>query len=227
MTSARSEVLAFDVNETLLDLVVLDPLFADAFGDAAQRAAWFQTMLQLAFVGGLTGQYVDFTAAQYAALDMLAKRRGRTIDRDRAVAIVDGMRSLPPHPDVPGALSRLREAGFRQVALTNSPLDVARAQLEHAGIIDLVDDVLSADEVKQLKPGPRPYQLVAERLAVPLRDVRLVAAHAWDVSGALAAGARAAFVARPGMVLSPLGPRPDVEGPDVAAVAERLVEMAA
>jgi 2-haloacid dehalogenase len=224
MTAARSEVLAFDVNETLLDLAVLDPLFADAFGDAALRPAWFQTMLQLAFVGGLTGRYVDFTSAQHAALAMLARRTGRTLGHDRALAIVDGMRSLPPHPEVPGALRRLREAGFRQVALTNSPLDVARAQLSHAGIIDLFDDVLSADEVKQLKPGPRPYQLVAERVAVPLSHVRLVAAHAWDVSGALAAGARAAFVARPGMVLSPLGPRPDVEGPDLAAVAESLVE---
>ena len=28
------------------------------------------------------------------------------------------------------------------------------------GLVDLVDDVLSADEVKQLKPGPMPYHLV-------------------------------------------------------------------
>ena len=40
---------------------------------------------------------------------------------------------------------------------------------------------------------------------VPVGDVMLVAAHAWDVSGALAAGTRAAFVARPGMVPSPIG----------------------
>jgi len=224
LTATRSEVLAFDVNETLLDLRALDAPFADAFGDAGLRPAWFQTVLQLAFVGGLTGRYVDFTSAQYAALEMLAERTGRTVPRGRAAAIVDGMRSLPAHPEVPGALLRLREAGFCQVTLTNSPLDVARAQLSHSGTIDLLDDVLSADEVKQLKPGPRPYRLVAERVAVPLSHVRLVAAHAWDVSGALAAGARAAFVARPGMVLSPLGPRPDVEGTDLASVAESLME---
>jgi 2-haloacid dehalogenase len=123
---------------------------------------------------------------------------------------------------VPGSLARLREPGFRQVTLTNSTLTVARAQLDYAGIADAVDDVLSADEVAQLKPGPRPYELVAERTGVALADVMLVAAHAWDVSGALAAGARAAFILRPGMVPSPLGDQPEIVAADVAALAEEL-----
>ncbi len=67
-------VIAFDVNETLLDLRALDPLFADALGDAALRPAWFAAMLQLSFVGGLTGNYVDFTTAQ---------QRGAADDRDQ------------------------------------------------------------------------------------------------------------------------------------------------
>ena len=61
-------ILAFDVNETLLDLSALDPLFERAFGDAALRAQWFAQMLQLAFVGVITGGDVDFTTAQHAAL---------------------------------------------------------------------------------------------------------------------------------------------------------------
>jgi 2-haloacid dehalogenase len=108
------------------------------------------------------------------------------------------------------------------VTLTNSPLPVARAQLAYAGLDGLVDDVLSADEVSELKPGPRPYALVAERTGVALGEVMLVAAHAWDVSGALAAGARAAFIARPGMVPSPLGAQPEIVTADLAALAEEL-----
>ena len=218
----RQPLLAFDVNETLLDLSVLDEPFEELLGDAALRAAWFQAMLQLAFVGGLTGRYVDFTTAQRAALQMLGARLGRDVDERATERIVGGMRRLPPHEEVPAALSRLRDAGFRHVALTNSPLDVARAQLEHAGITQLFDDVLSADEVRQLKPGPAPYALVAERMAVAIGEVMLVAAHAWDVSGALAAGARAAFIARPGMVPSPLGAQPEIIAPDIAALAEEL-----
>src|SRR5262245_6454762 len=164
----RDGVLAFDVNETLLDLSALDGLFADTFGDRAFRSAWFQTMLQLAFVGGLTERYVDFTTAQHAALDILAARIGIQVDEQTADRIVGAMEHLPAHPEVPDALARLREAGYRQVTLTNSPLAVARAQIANAGLAELFDDVLSADEVRQLKPGPRPYRLVADRTGVEL-----------------------------------------------------------
>ncbi len=217
------DVLAFDVNETLLDLSALDPLFEQVFGDAMLRPVWFQTMLQLSFVGGITGNYVDFTSAQHAAIRMIAQRAGRTIEDAEAELIVGGMRRLPPHADVPNALRRLRDAGVRQVSLTNSPLDVVRDQLAFAGLTDAFEAILSADEVHQLKPGPRPYQLVADRTGVPIGSVRLIAAHAWDVSGALAAGAQAAFVARPGAVPSPLGPVPDLVGRDIAEVAELLL----
>jgi 2-haloacid dehalogenase len=215
-----SRVVAFDVNETLLDLGALDPLFERAFGDAAVRGQWFSQMLQLAFVGGLTGRYVDFTTAQRAALAMLAERHGVEPDADEIVA---AMRSLPVHPEVPAALDSLTGP---LAALTNSPLDVAQDQLRNAGIADRFDAILSADQVRALKPRPEPYELVASTFGVPIRDVVLVAAHAWDVAGALSAGARAAFVARPGMVPSPLGPQPEVVGRDLTEVAAALERLA-
>jgi 2-haloacid dehalogenase len=132
------------------------------------------------------------------------------------------MRSLPPHSDVVDGLRALKEAGFRQVTLTNSPLEVAHEQLEFAGLTELFDDVLSADEVKELKPGPEPYRLVAARCGVEISAIRLVAAHSWDVSGALATGAKAAFIRRPGMVLSPIGRQPDLVVDDLRALSARL-----
>ncbi|HEY2636049.1 MAG TPA: haloacid dehalogenase type II, partial [Solirubrobacteraceae bacterium] len=184
-----AEVLAFDVNETLLDLAALDEPFARALGDAAWRPVWFQTMLQVAFTGALTGGYVDFSTAQRAALEMVAARAGATPSDDEAEAILGGMRRLPAHPDVAPALARLREAGVRRLALTNSVLDAARDQLTHAGLIEFFDGVVSADEVGRLKPAPEPYRLAAARAGVPVEPLRRVAAHAWDCSGALAAGA--------------------------------------
>jgi 2-haloacid dehalogenase len=217
-------VVAFDVNETLLDLRALDPLFERGLGSAALRGPWFAQMLQLALVGGLTGRYLDFTTAQRAALAMLAEREGLDLEQDDAEAIVGGMRRLPPHDDAAEALERLADGGLRLAALTNSPLDVAEEQLAGAGLRDRFEAVLSADEVGALKPAPAPYRLVAERLGVAIGDVRLVAAHAWDVAGALAAGCAAAFVARPGMVLSPVGERPDVIGADLREVADQILQ---
>src|SRR5918998_6147511 len=97
-------VVAFDVNETLLDLRALDPLFERSLGSAALRGPWFAQMLQLALVGGLTGRYVDFTTAQRAALAMLAEREGLDLEQDDAEAIVGAMRRLPPHDDAAEAL---------------------------------------------------------------------------------------------------------------------------
>jgi 2-haloacid dehalogenase len=216
-------VIAFDVNETLLDLRALDRHFEALFGSAALRAQWFAQMLQLAFVGGLTGDYVDFTAAQRAALTMLGERHGVALDHAMVAEVVDGMRTLPAHPEVTGALEMLA-GSLRLVALTNSTAAVAEEQLTNAGLRDLFEAALSADTVRALKPAAAAYQHVASECGVALSEIRLVAAHAWDVSGALAAGARAAFVARPGMVLSPLGPQPDIVGTDLAEVAHLIME---
>jgi 2-haloacid dehalogenase len=217
-------VIAFDVNETLLDLRALDPQFEMLFGSTALRTQWFAQMLQLSFVGGLTGQYVDFTTAQRAALRMLGERQGIALDDGTVAEMVDGMRTLPPHPEVAATLRTLAATSLRLVALTNSSAEVAHAQLTHAGLRGLFEATLSADTVRALKPAAAAYRHVAEECGVALSEVRLVAAHAWDVSGALAAGAQAAFVARPGMVLSPLGAPPDIIGADLAEVAELIIE---
>jgi len=217
-------VIAFDVNETLLDLGALDPAFGDLLGSAALRAQWFAQMLQLSFVGGLTGEYVDFSTAQHAALRMLAQRVGRVVTTDQATAMVQRMSALPSHPEVAEALNALRRTPLKVVALTNSVQPVADAQLTNAGIRDYFDRVISADSVRRLKPAAAPYLAVADTFHVEPSEVRLVAAHSWDVSGALACGCKAAFVARPGAVLSPIGRQPDIIGPDIQAVVDKIME---
>ncbi len=218
-------VIAFDVNETLLDLRALDPAFEELFGSSSLRGQWFAQMLQLSFVGGLTGQYVDFRTAQRAALKMLGQRQNVPISDKTAVQLVDRMSALPPHPEVPAALARLRDSGLKVVALVNSLESVGEDQLTNAGIRDLFEQVISADSVRHLKPAPEPYLAVATRYSVPAAEVRLVAAHSWDISGALAAGCRAAFVARPGMIMSPLGPQPDITGPHIADVVSQILAV--
>src|SRR6266568_3334519 len=99
----------------------------------------------------------------------------------------------------------------------------ARAQLGHAGLIDLFDQVLSADTVRRLKPAPEPYRMAADRFGVGVGQVRLIAAHAWDVAGARHAGCAAAFVARPGKALDPLAEAPDVIGGDLDEVADLII----
>jgi 2-haloacid dehalogenase len=225
MSPVPETVLAFDVNETLLDLKSLDPFFVRTFDDASLRPTWFAQMLQLSFAGIITGRYLDFPSAQHAALRMVARRRGVEVDEQTADEIVGTMDRLAPHPEVRRALERLREAGFKIASLTNSPPAVAEAQLVNAEIHDLFDAVISADEVRRLKPAPEPYHHAAKRLGVEPGNMRLIAAHWWDVDGALAAGCLAAFVARPGAVLNPATPIPDIVEPDIARTADAILRI--
>jgi len=216
-------VCVFDVNETLLDLSSLDPHFERAFGDASVRRAWFLQVLQSAMVATITDAYSEFGAVGAAALQMTAERLGVEPSEEDRQKILGGMRELPPHPEVAESLDLLRDAGVRLAALTNSAQAVAEAQLENAGLSDRFERILSADAVKRLKPAPAPYRFAAESIGIPTGELRLVAAHSWDVAGAMRAGCAAAFVARPGMVLDPLAETPDVVGADLREVAEKIL----
>jgi 2-haloacid dehalogenase len=218
-------VCLFDVNETLLDLSALDPHFERAFGDASARQTWFLQVLQSALVATVTDAYSEFGAVGAAALTMTAERLNVDLSEEDRRKILGGMRELPPHPEVPEALDRLRDSGFRLATLTNSTQQVAEAQLENAGIADRFEQIFSADSVKRLKPAAAPYRFAAKSLGVGAGGIRLVAAHSWDVAGAMRAGCAAAFVARPGMVLDPLAESPDVTGADLREVAERILDV--
>ena len=220
-----ARVCVFDVNETLLDLGALDPHFERVFGEASARQAWFGQFLALWLTEMLTGEYTNFGTIGGGALEMVAKRQGVDLSDEDKQRILGGMQELPPHPEVEDALGRLRDAGIRLAALTNSTQQVADAQIDNSGLRDYFEQVLSADIVQRLKPAPEPYRMAAESLGVEIGQVRLVAAHAWDVVGAMRAGCAAAFVARPGMVLNPLAARPDVVGADLREVAAQILEI--
>ena len=216
-------IIVFDVNETLLDVGALEPHFARAFGDPLILREWFSTVLLYSEVASLAGPYSDFGAIGGAALDMTAASRGTSLSSEDRTRILTGMRTLPAHPDVRDGLRRLREAGFRTVTLTNSAPAAVAQQLSSAGIDDLFERAFSVDAVRRFKPAAEPYCYVASELRVETTALRMVAAHAWDVVGAMRAGCAAAFVARPGKVLYPLAPAPDIVGSDLRSVAEQII----
>jgi len=220
------DVLVFDVNETLLDLRALGPVFEGVFGDARLLPGWFAQLLRLAMSVTLIGDYVDFETLAGDALEMVAVRAGLPLTPEAETAILSAMRRLPPHPEVPAALAQLQAHGFRMAALTNSPPHVAEAQIENAGLAPFFERVLSVDAVRRFKPAPEPCRMAARELGVAIGQMRMIAAHDWDVAGALQAGARAAFVARPGMVLGRTLPRPDIIGRDMVEVAEFIISAA-
>ena len=135
------------------------------------------------------------------------------------------LRTLRPYPEVEPSLQRLRAAGLQLAILTNSTMEAAEAQLAHGRLSDRFEQVISADEVECFKPAPAVYKLAAMRLGLEPGQMRVVTTHDWDATGALRAGCAAAFVARPGQVMNPFGPQPDVMGADLAEVTEKVLAI--
>ena len=215
--------VAFDVNETLLDLSALDPVFERNFGTPAVRKEWFSRVLQLAFVTTITSRYSDFSSIGNAALRAIEEIHHKALSSSERAEILDGMTKLPGHPDVSDGLATLQRAGVRIVALTNSTLEKAELQLTNAGLRPYFQHVFSADSVRRLKPAPEPYLKAAKELETTTESLLLVAAHSWDIAGAASAGCATAFLARPGQVLDVLTSKPNFIASDLRDLADQLL----
>ncbi|HXW36221.1 MAG TPA: haloacid dehalogenase type II [Acidimicrobiales bacterium] len=221
---SRPEIIVFDVNETLLNLDSIRPTFDRIFKDPAAMRLWFANLITYSEALTLAGVYVPFTDIGGAALRMLALTKGIVIDDSDAAELKERFASMPPHPEVPGALKRLRDDGFRLFTLTDNTLEISGRQLKNAGVIDLFERRFSVDETaKRHKPAQEAYHVVARELNAAPGDICLVACHVWDTIGALSAGWQAALILRPWNAPLDVGPQPNYIGIDLDAIADQLI----
>ena len=218
-------IIVFDVNETLLDLDAIRPVFDRVFNDPAAMRLWFANLITYSEALTLTGVYVPFTDVGGAVLRMLAATRGLTISDADSAELTDRFATMPPHPEVPPALRRLRDHGFRLFTLTDNTLEISGRQLDRAGVIHMFERRFSVDEtVRRHKPAPEAYHSVAAALGVDPGDICLIASHVWDTLGAVAAGWQAALILREGNAPLDVGPQPDYIGKDLDVIADQLIE---
>jgi 2-haloacid dehalogenase len=225
MTAAPS-VVVFDVNETLIDIEALSPLFEQIFSDARVMREWFGQLVTYSMTTALSGCYVDYFTLGQGMLEMLGeihRTRISTADLDR---IKQAMLTMPAHPDVADGLTALRDNGFRLVTLTNSPPDPGGpSPLESAGLGDYFERQFSVDGCRTYKPAREVYDHVCRELQVVPADCMMVAAHVWDTIGAQSAGMRAALITRPGNAPLPLDglPQPTLVAADLRHLANQLI----
>ncbi len=216
----RPELLAFDVNETLLDLAPLMRRVDDVVG--APAGEWLVRALHASLVANEVGWYRPFDEIGVDALVGLARRRGLSLSPASAGEVVQTMWRLPIHLDVYNALERLFDDGYAMVALTNNSTAAANAQIEAAGLHVFLRRVISVEEVELFKPAAEVYLHAARVMKVESRSMMMVAAHDWDCAGAMAIGARAALVARHGARWSLPGSGPELTVEDLTALAAAL-----
>src|SRR5215469_8089389 len=216
-------LIVFDINETLLDLETMEPTFERIFGDRRAMRLWFANLIMYSAALTVAGCYVPFTDIGAAVMKMLADTRGIKINDNDKHELTDRFSTMPPHAEVPEALRKLRNAGFRLFTLTDNLLEVQTRQLEHGGIADLFERRFSADGAKHHKPSRQAYAYVERELGVQPSQLCLIACHTWDTLGAVAAGWEAALIRRPGNDVLGVGPQPRIIGDDLNGVADQLI----
>ena len=217
------DTILFDINETVLDLSSLKSKFKTAFGHEGVTATWFSMLLHTSTVCILTGVKTNFADLAGNMLDTIAARLAVELSEKMRADILSSFASLPPHKDIKSALSRLRAAGYRTVAFSNSSLKLINTQIKNAGLMEYFDNIVSVEETGSFKPDPRVYEFVARQINRPIEELRLVATHDWDTHGALSAGMDAAYIDRSGAAYHPLYRQPDVYAKNMSDVVEQII----
>lgn len=206
-----TELIVFDVNETLSDLSPLNDVFAEV-GLAGQTEAWFASVLRDGFALAVTGEQVSFATIAHASV---ASRAGMT-SADR---VLQAFMELPVHPDVVEGLRNLRAAGHRLVTLSNGGTAVAERLLERAGVLDEFEQLLTVEDAPLWKPAASAYQYALDTCGVAAQNAALVAVHPWDIHGAQQAGLRGCYLNRKAQAWPSWLPEPDLQIPDLTALA--------
>lgn len=204
-------VVAFDVYGTLLDVHSAVQRLAPKIGpEAAQFSAlWRTKQLEYTWVRSLAGRYRGFWQLTEEALDF-AFAAFPAVDRSLRPALLDAYRQLSAYPEAADALRRLRADGVSLCVLSNGGPEMLAEALAAPGLTDLLDAVLSVQDVGIFKTAPEVYQLVCGRFGVTAGQAVLVSSNRWDIAGARAFGMRGVWVNRAAV--------PD-EYPDLAPAA--------
>lgn len=219
-------ILVFDVNETLLDITTLEPVFERVFGDRTVLREWFAQLILYSQTMTLSGLYTPFGELAIGALRMVADIHQQNLSDSDVDDLKVRMATMPALSDVEPALTRLSDAGFRLVTLTNSGASPSPSALQRAGLDRYFEHAFSVESVQRFKPAPETYRQVATEMGVDTSNLCLIACHLWDTIGVQAAGGHGALILRPHNALLPASgvPQPDFVAADLHELVQKILD---
>lgn len=202
----------FDAYGTLFDVASAAARARDALGDRWQPLAdlWRAKQLQYTWLRSLSGHHVDFLRVTGDALDFALESLGID-DAPLRARLMASYEVLGAYPEARAALAQLRAAGLRLAILSNGAPAMLLSAARSAGLDDLLEAILSVEDVGVYKPHPSVYRLAVDRLGVPAGEILFVSANGWDAHGASAYGLKVAWCNRAGQPRERLPGAPDAE----------------
>jgi 2-haloacid dehalogenase len=134
-----------------------------------------------------------------------------------------GSARCPPTPTTAPGLRQIHDQGVRLITLTNGATALSDKMLTDAGVLPLLEHRLSVEEPRRWKPHPEAYLYAAGVCRLEPARMALVAVHPWDVDGARRAGLLGIWVNRKQALYPPAFLPPDLEVPNLGALADELI----
>jgi 2-haloacid dehalogenase len=211
----------FDAYGTLFDFASAAKRCPDIPADkmGALSALWRDKQLQYTWLRSLQGYHADFWQVTGDALDFSLE----TLQLDKAKLrdpLMQLYLTLDAFPEVPSVLERLKRAGLRTAILSNGSPRMLDAAVKNAGLAELLDAVLSVEEVGIFKSSPKVYQLALDRLGLLPEQMSFQSSNAWDAYAASAFGMRVVWCNRYGQRPERLPGKPDAEITTLAELPE-------
>ncbi|WP_334419685.1 MULTISPECIES: haloacid dehalogenase type II [unclassified Bradyrhizobium] len=192
------KALAFDAYGTLFDVFSVTALCEQLFPGKGNQLAqiWRFKQLQYSLMRSLMGRHRDFWGLTEDGLVWASKNLQLDLTADKKKQLMDAYLSLAAFPDVKPGLDALKKQGIKLAILSNGEPRMLEAAAKSAGIRDLLDEIISVEEVKIFKVSPRVYNLAPERMKVSNPELGFVSANNWDAVAAASAGLRTFWIQR-------------------------------
>ena len=130
---------------------------------------------------------------------------------------------LAPFSENLGVLQKIKAMGYTTAILSNGSVEMLDSAVKSAGMEDVLDHVISVDQIRLFKTSPESYGLVQKTIPVNKDEVLFVSSNAWDALGATWFGFTTHWVNRQGLPLEALSPQPNFSGPDLNSVLDSLI----
>jgi len=155
---------------------------------------WRRTHFENSMIDALLHkEHTPYREIGHRSVSFVLDRAGIEYTTEEVHHLVAEIEKLPPFPEVPEALARLKTR-YSLVVLSNGDPDMLEAAQPYHQLP--FDRVISVAEAKSFKPHVATYTKAAELLDRRLHEVLFVANHAFDCIGAKSAGMRTAFIDR-------------------------------
>ena len=170
---------------------------------------WRDKQLEYTWRRALMQRYQNFPVCTRQALDYTDTLLQTGLDESTKATLMQVYRVLPAYDDVPASLQALAGAGFRLFGFSNGVEEAIIGLLEHAGIDQYFEGVVSVDALQTFKPDPQVYHHFIEVADTAPENCWLVSSNGFDVIGAVSAGMKAAWLRRSqNVVFDPWGVEP-------------------